>query len=82
MEKKVRCRFTCDSVTRLSPNHKGEPLFTVEFSASSRDSKFFEYTPYGKLHFGTINERAATQFEPGCDYYVDLIKVEEESDGS
>lgn len=66
----VRCKFTC---TSKEPNQDGVELtFAPVTSGSAENDEFFNFTPWGELKFGTINEDAANQFEVGNEYYLDL----------
>ena len=66
----VRARFTCEEKTQTPDGYR------VKMRASSKDSEFFKWTPYGELTMGTINGQAAEQFIPGKDYFLDFTPVE------
>ena len=67
----VRCKFIC---TRKSQTQSGFDLELQPVTGGSEENKeFFKYTPSGHLQFGTINDAAAQQFEPGQAYYIDIF---------
>ncbi len=69
----VRCKFTCMDKTE---NTDGvEVTFSPVTSGSAENERFFSFTPWGELKFGTFNEDAAAQFEVGKEYYVDVSAV-------
>lgn len=42
---------------------------------SDENKSFFEATPVGSIEFGTINETALAEFEPGYEYYVTIERA-------
>ena len=78
MEKKVRAKFTCNSVTKYKsgwgdfPNH-----YNFEFSAvssgSEENKKFFAATPSGTVKLSALKEDL---FEVGKEYYLDFTPAE------
>ena len=74
----VRCKYSCQSVTKRRHWDKNEKhfLFEAEFSAvygdSEENKKFFEATPSGNLKVGTYKEDL---FEPGKEYFIDISEA-------
>ena len=70
----IRCKFRCELKTQTASG------FSVKFrpvtGGSAENENFFKWTPCGTLEFGTINEVAAAQFEPGKEYYIDISPAE------
>ncbi len=66
----VRCKFSC--MNKVDNPDGVEVTFAPVTSGSEENEKFFKYTPWGELKFGTINKAAADQFEIGAEYYLDL----------
>lgn len=44
-------------------------------SGSEENALFFQYTPYGELKMGILNDKALSQFNIGDEFYVDFTKV-------
>ena len=73
----VRCKFRCQSVTKIEHwNRKEKPgafLYQAEFAAVYDDSEenkaFFDATPSGSLKLATYKE---DHFQPGVEYYIDI----------
>ncbi|MCE9605048.1 MAG: hypothetical protein K8U03_09135 [Planctomycetia bacterium] len=40
------------------------------------NTKFWNYTPSGRIELGTVNPQASDQFELGKEYYVDFTPAE------
>lgn len=74
---KVRCKFVCVNKDIIcdgySTGHKIGMLPVTH--GSEENERFFHYTPYGGLVFGTINDEAAKQFEIGKEYYIDISQA-------
>jgi hypothetical protein len=58
-------------------------LFTIEMcpvygngDPNHENTKFWQYTPSGKMEMGTINPDAAAQFTLGREFYLDFTPVE------
>lgn len=70
----VRCKFKCMTKTQHAAG------FEIHMSpvtcGSAENEEFFKRTPSGCFDFGTINADAAKQFEPGKDYYIDIIPTD------
>ena len=85
--KKIRAKFTCQSVTNL-PRYKEEedgdyPISeTVNLSAVCDTDKTNEdwakYTPSGEVKMTIDNPRAQGFFKPGADYFLDFEEVVKE----
>lgn len=70
----TRCKFRCDSKTHTQYGHTIKLVPVTQ--GSPENEKFFQYTPFGSMEFGTINGEAAAQFEPGKEYYIDIKLAE------
>ena len=74
----VRCKFYLDKKIEKSAG-PGMRVYELEFNpvthGSPENESFFQWTPYGQLKFGTINEEAAKKFETGKEYYIDISEV-------
>ena len=46
--------------------------FSVVYSGSKENEKFFKYTPGGQVMFNVVKKEAADKFEIGKEYYVDF----------
>lgn len=74
----VRCKFRCDSVTKRAAgkDEDGKDLFIYDvllnpvMNGSEENKAFWKWTPAGQFQFSSIN---AGQFEPGKEYYIDMI---------
>lgn len=74
---KTRCKFKCDSVTLMSGDGKSAILSpVVSNDKDSENSKFWKYTPSGKLELMWINPDV--NFVPGKEYYLDITLAEPE----
>ena len=60
--KKTKFSDGIGSVVELSP----------VVSGSEENKEFYKWTPSGRIELGTINEKAAAEFEIGKEYYVDF----------
>ena len=69
----VRCKFKCTSKTEIPEGFKIEMQPVI--CGSEENEKFFNYTPYGKFEFGTVNEEAAEQIKVSKEYYIDITKA-------
>ena len=70
----VRCKFRCESKTE---NENGFRISMRPVTCGSpENADFFKRTPFGQLEMGTINEKAAKQFVPGKEYYIDITEAE------
>ena len=71
----VRCKFRLTAV-KTSLYWNGKKLYDLHFQPVSdttpENKVFWEATPTGEFHFGTVNEDAARAFEFGRDYFVDF----------
>lgn len=76
---KVRCKFACISVTKSTGGVNSvslQPVGGKPGDTTHENSKFWKWTPSGKLEFSSINAEAMAQFEPGKEYYVDITAAE------
>ena len=71
----VRCKFKCVKKSIMEGNVGSVEMAPVT-SGSEENQKFFKWTPWGKLEFGSINEEAMKQFEPGKEYFIDISPAE------
>lgn len=84
MPRKARCKLV---VTELVEDGKPGENDTVTLEAlydgdlTDEDESFSKYTPYAELTMGIQNEALGGFFEPGREFYVDLIPVDEAVDG-
>lgn len=74
MNMKIRAKFKCTSVMVSDAEDLGS-VVTLEpvISGSEENEKFFQMTPWGKLHMGVVNPDV--QFEVGQEYYIDFSKA-------
>lgn len=70
----VRCKFRCEKKVLVAGEVGSVELVPVT-SGNEENEKFFKWTPWGKLEFGTINETALKGFEPGKEYYIDITEA-------
>lgn len=70
----VRAKFKVEEITRTTSGHAVR-LVPVS-SGSKENEEFFKWTPWGEIKIGTINADAASQFEPGKQFYVDFTPAE------
>lgn len=70
----VRAKFKVDSVTHHESGNSVKLVPVV--GGSEENERFFNYTPWGAIEIGTVNEEAAKQFSPGAEFYVNFTKVE------
>ena len=67
----MRCKMCCGSKVSL-----GDGGFTIGFyavySGSEENDKYFKATPSAQFYVQTVNEQAASNFEIGKNYFVDL----------
>lgn len=78
----VRCKFTCQSVTKTqswetNPAPGKEYHYAADFravvSGSEENDAFFAATPSGELRIATTTQDV---FVVGQDYYLDIVPVE------
>jgi len=79
----MRCKFKLDSINRvIQPvNNEGKTqefnslVFTPVYANNDpehENSKFWKYTPSGKLEIGTVNAEVVSHLELGKEYYLDI----------
>lgn len=60
--------------------HNGEIGTTVNLSpviiGSEENKDFYKWTPSGRIELGTLNPKAAEQFEIGKEYYVEFTPAD------
>ena len=66
----VRVKFTC--VSKIEELNDGSVQLSAVIADSPENAEFFQWTPSGNIHLGTINKSALSQFEVGGQYYVDF----------
>ena len=71
----VRAKFKVQSITVSEGGLKTARLLPVT-SGSPENAEFYKWTPNGLIELSTINERVATQFVPGAQFYVDFTPAE------
>lgn len=67
----IRAKFKCESVTAHASGTKTAMLRPVT-SGSPENAEFYKWTPGGQIDLSTLNEKAAEQFVPGREFYVDF----------
>lgn len=77
----VRAKFKVKSITLTPGWREGEGclsqiILEPVISGSAENKAFFAATPLGKIEISTVNEKAAEEFNPGDDYYVDFTKAD------
>jgi len=70
----VRCKFACTFKQEFE-NYTNVSLSAV-YQGSPENAEFFKFTPSGQLTFSTVNNAAASQFELGKEYYIDISLAE------
>ena len=80
----ARIKFKVDSITHEDDGVLGQVASTklsavVGEEKESDNSKFFKYTPKGKLTLGAVDPEAIVDLVPGLQYYIDITPVEIES---
>jgi hypothetical protein len=69
----VRAKFR---VISKNPSGNGSLIKLAPVTADSPENKtFYEYTPFGIIELGTVNEKAAEHFEIDKEYYVDFTET-------
>lgn len=74
----TRCKFACTAVKKMRHWNKVPDtfLYQAEFTVVTADNpenkSFFDATPTGTLTIGTYRD---DRFEPGKEYYIDIIEV-------
>ena len=73
----VRAKFVCFvKAETVGRNFDIELLPVVDSDPDSENGRFYKSTPSGSIKLATINEKAAAQFVPGNEYYVDFTSAE------
>lgn len=73
----VRAKFEVYSVTALKFGDGKAVNVTLQpvMSGSDENRAFFKASPGGKIEVLTVNAEAASQFEPGKQFYVDFTEA-------
>lgn len=79
---KVRAKMVVQEISRNKYGTQSE-MNTVKMhpvyqgkDPDSENSKFWEYTPVGKLELGSIKKDIGALFEIGKEYYIDISPAE------
>lgn len=67
----VRAKFKVATITESEGGQKTARLHPVT-SGSPENVEFFKWTPGGSIDLSTLNPKAAEQFVPGREFYVDF----------
>lgn len=82
----TRCKFRCESVTKVEHHTRDElgkvtkekflyrAKFSVVYGDSPENKAFFDATPSGTLEIGVYTE---DKFVPGREYYLDIIPCDQ-----
>ena len=80
---KARCKFRCDSVEPLGGDCQRVKLWAQYDEPLSREDEAFNVaTPSGNLDFTINNPRLVGFFQPGRQYYVDVMPADSLETGS
>lgn len=76
----TRLKVICNELTKRvhwdkSKGFLGGVKLSPVSSGSDENKRFFEATPTGSMEFGTVNQDALAEFEPGAEYYVTIERV-------
>lgn len=72
-EATVRAKFRVSKVEPSGqPEGGGRVTLEAVTSGSEENKSFFNYTPYGRLDIGTVNDNAFQQFHEGEEFYLDF----------
>lgn len=67
----MRCKMCCGSKVNLGEG--GHTLgFYAVYAGSKENDQYFKATPSAQFYVNTVNDEAASKFEVGKNYYVDL----------
>lgn len=78
----VRAKVRCSGIKNTEGSFKGKPtiMSTLEFyfvyangDPNHENSKFWEYSPGGKIEMNTVNPEAVKALQIGKEYYIDFI---------
>ena len=80
----AKIKFKVDSITHEADGLLGQVASTkmsvvTGEEKESENSKFFKYTPKGKLSLGAIEPEMIADLVPGLQYYIEITPVEVES---
>ena len=76
----VRCKFRCNEVTKMIRQAYNQPsyfVYSYKFSnvyddGNPENKQYFDATPFGSFEVGALKDDL---FEPGREYYLDIIEV-------
>ncbi len=74
----MRCKFVCSYIQKqeYGDGKVGYVVgFSVVYSGSEENKKFFTLTPGGQLNLYTVNEAVASKLEMGKEYYIDISEA-------
>jgi hypothetical protein len=74
---KARCKFRVVAVTDFGNDNKLVKLTTQYDQTLPEDQSFSRYTPSGTIEVQISNPAVLPMFEPGRDFYVDLVPAEQ-----
>lgn len=76
---RVRAKFRTTEVTRTEHGGrvKDMPVYRTR-DVEDENYRFWEATPSGDLELQIVNEVALAFFEPGREFYLDFIRIEDE----
>lgn len=73
----VRAKFECRRKSELPTGYEIELVPVIGDPAKSPENKeFFKTTPGGQILMSIVNPKAADQFKPGKEYYIDFRLAE------
>ncbi len=67
----VRAKFVVHTKVDNGEGEASIKLYPVS-SGSQENKDFYKWTPGGVIELGTINAKAAAEFEEGKEFYVDF----------
>lgn len=68
----IRAKFKCTSVTKHEGGSETVRMQPVT-SGSDENKSWSKYTPCGVLEMTITAEGAVGKFQPGAEYYLDLV---------
>lgn len=76
----TRLKVVCTELTQRvhwdkSKGFIGGVKMSPVTGSSEENKQFFEATPTGSIEFGTINEAALAEFQPGIEYYITIERA-------
>lgn len=81
MSDRVRCKFVCIGVNREDPTvHATFNAVTATDDPESENSRFWRWTPNGRLDLYIDNPDASNDFKEGEEYYLDIQLIKAKKD--